>query len=76
MGIVNFFEVGQMGVEHALLPEKGLVVPGDVVIGADSAYMYLWSFGSFLNGNRKYRHGCRNGNRRAWFKVPEAMNSY
>jgi len=36
MGIVNFFEVGQMGVEHALLPEKGLVVPGDVVIGADS----------------------------------------
>jgi len=36
MDIVNFFEVGRMGVEHALLPEKGLVVPGDVVIGADS----------------------------------------
>ena len=35
-GIVNFFEVGQMGIEHALLPEKGLVLPGDVVIGADS----------------------------------------
>ena len=50
MGIVNFFEVGQMGIEHALLPEKGLVVAGDVVIGADSHTCTYGALGAFSTG--------------------------
>ena len=49
-GIVNFFEVGQMGIEHALLPEKGLVVAGDVVIGADSHTCTYGALGAFSTG--------------------------
>ena len=56
--ITNYFEVGQMGIEHALLPEKGLVVSGDVVIGADSHTC-------------TYAAGMATG--KAWFKVPEAI---
>lgn len=63
-GITNFFEVGQMGIEHALLPEKGLVVAGDVVIGADS-HMYIWSAWSFLYRSWFYRYGSWYGNRRS-----------
>ena len=48
--IVNFFDVGQMGIEHALLPEKGLVVPGDCVIGADSHTCTYGALGAFSTG--------------------------
>ena len=51
-----------MGIEHALLPEKGLVVAGDVVIGADS-HLYLWCTGSFFYRGREYRYGRRYGYR-------------
>ena len=45
--IINFYDVGRMGIEHALLPEKGLVVPGDVVIGADSHTCTYGAIGAF-----------------------------
>nr|WP_330369267.1 aconitase family protein [Cellulosilyticum lentocellum] len=48
--IKNYFEVGQMGIEHALIPEKGLVVPGDVVIGADSHTCTYGALGAFSTG--------------------------
>lgn len=73
MGIVNFFEVGQMGVEHALLPEKGLVVAGDVVIGADSHTCTYGALGAFSTGvgSTDMASGMATG--KAWFKVPEAI---
>jgi len=49
-GIVNYFEVGQMGIEHCLLPEKGLVIPGDLVIGADSHTCTYGALGAFSTG--------------------------
>ncbi len=73
MGIVNFFEVGQMGVEHALLPEKGLVVPGDVVIGADSHTCTYGALGAFSTGIGSTDMAAGMATGEAWFKVPEAM---
>ena len=49
-GILNYFEVGRMGIEHALLPEKGLVLPGDVVVGADSHTCTYGAVGAFATG--------------------------
>ena len=49
-GVTNFFDVGQMGIEHALLPEKGLVVAGDLVIGADSHTCTYGALGAFSSG--------------------------
>ena len=63
--ITNYFDVGEMGIEHALLPEKGLTVAGDVIIGADFSYLYIRSTGSILHRCRKYRHGSRYGNRKS-----------
>ena len=60
--ITNYFEVGQMGIEHALLPESGLVSPGDVIIGADS-HTCTYGPGCLLHGRRLHGHGCRHGNR-------------
>ena len=62
--ITNYFDVGEMGIEHALLPEKGLTVAGDVIIGADS---HTCTYGalSILHRCRKYRHGSRYGNRKS-----------
>lgn len=74
MGIVNFFEVGQMGVEHALLPEKGLVVPGDVVIGADSHTCTYGALGAFSTGIGSTDMAAGMATGEAWFKVPEAIN--
>ena len=59
--ISNYFDVGEMGIEHALLPEKGLVVAGDAVIGADSHTLHLRGFGCLFNGRGKHGHGGRNG---------------
>lgn len=73
MGIVNFFEVGQMGVEHALLPEKGLVVAGDVVIGADSHTCTYGALGAFSTGVGSTDMAAGMATGEAWFKVPEAI---
>jgi 3-isopropylmalate/(R)-2-methylmalate dehydratase large subunit len=73
MGIVNFFEVGQMGVEHALLPEKGLVVAGDVVIGADSHTCTYGALGAFSTGTGSTDMAAGMATGEAWFKVPEAI---
>lgn len=73
MGIVNFFEVGQMGVEHALLPEKGLVVSGDVVIGADSHTCTYGALGAFSTGIGSTDMAAGMATGEAWFKVPEAI---
>jgi len=73
MGIVNFFEVGQMGVEHALLPEKGLVVAGDVVIGADSHTCTYGALGAFSTGVGSTDMAAGMATGETWFKVPEAI---
>jgi 3-isopropylmalate/(R)-2-methylmalate dehydratase large subunit len=73
MGIVNFFEVGQMGIEHALLPEKGLVVCGDVIIGADSHTCTYGALGAFSTGVGSTDMAAGMATGEAWFKVPEAI---
>ncbi|MHB1313973.1 MAG: 3-isopropylmalate dehydratase large subunit [Christensenellales bacterium] len=72
-GLVNFFEVGQMGVEHALLPEKGLVVPGDLVIGADSHTCTYGALGAFSTGVGSTDLAAGMATGKAWFKVPHAL---
>ena len=72
-GIVNFFDVGCMGIEHALLPEQGLVGPGDCVIGADSHTCTYGALGAFSTGvgSTDMAAGMITG--KAWFKVPTAI---
>ena len=72
-GVVNFFEVGQMGIEHALLPEKGLVVAGDVVIGADSHTCTYGALGAFSTGVGSTDMAVGMATGEAWFKVPSAI---
>ena len=72
-GIVNFFEIGQMGVEHALLPEKGLVGPGGLVIGADSHTCTYGALGAFSTGVGSTDMAAAMATGETWFKVPEAM---
>lgn len=72
-GIINYFEVGQMGVEHALLPEKGLVVAGDVVIGADSHTCTYGALGAFSTGVGSTDMAAGMATGQAWFKVPPAI---
>ena len=71
--ILNFFDVGQMGIEHALLPEKGLVGPGSCVIGADSHTCTYGALGAFSTGvgSTDMAAGLMSG--KAWFKVPSAI---
>ena len=71
--IENYFEVGEMGIEHALLPEKGLVVAGDCVIGADSHTCTYGALGAFSTGvgSTDMAYGMATG--KAWFKVPSAI---
>lgn len=71
--IENYFEVGEMGIEHALLPEKGLVVPGDLVIGADSHTCTYGALGSFSTGIGSTDMACAMATGKCWFKVPEAI---
>ncbi len=71
--IDNFYDVGDMGIEHALLPEKGLVVPGDVVIGADSHTCTYGALGAFSTGVGSTDLAAGMATGQAWFKVPEAL---
>lgn len=69
----NFFDVGQMGIEHALLPEKGIVVPGDCIIGADSHTCTYGALGAFSTGIGSTDMAIGMATGEAWFKVPEAI---
>ena len=71
--ITNYFDVGQMGIEHALLPEKGLVVAGDVVIGADSHTCTYGALGAFSTGVGSTDMAAGMATGKAWFKVPSAI---
>ena len=71
--ITHFYDVGQMGVEHALLPEKGLVAPGEVVIGADSHTCTYGALGAFSTGVGSTDKAAGMATGLAWFKVPSAI---
>jgi 3-isopropylmalate/(R)-2-methylmalate dehydratase large subunit len=71
--IVNYFEVGEMGIEHALLPEKGLVTAGDAVIGADSHTCTYGALGAFATGIGSTDMAAGMATGKAWFKVPAAI---
>lgn len=71
--IDNYFDVGEMGIEHCLLPEKGLVVPGDLVIGADSHTCTYGALGAFSTGIGSTDMAAGMATGKAWFKVPSAI---
>lgn len=71
--IENYFEVGEVGIEHALLPEKGLVVAGDCVIGADSHTCTYGALGAFSTGVGSTDMAYAVVTGQAWFKVPSAI---
>ena len=71
--VTHFYDVGRMGIEHALLPEKGLVVAGDVVIGADSPTCTYGALGAFSTGVGSTDMACGMATGKAWFKVPSAI---
>ena len=73
MNVKNFFDVGDMGIEHALLPEKGIVVPGEVIIGADSHTCTYGALGAFSTGVGSTDMAIGMATGEAWFKVPEAI---
>ena len=70
--ILNFYDVGQMGVEHALLPEKGIVTAGDCIIGADSHTCTYGAVGAFSTGVGSTDMAAVMAKGVAWFKVPAA----
>lgn len=72
-GIVHYYEVGRMGVEHALLPELGLVLPGDVVIGADSHTCTYGALGAFATGVGSTDLAAVMATGELWFKVPPTI---
>lgn len=72
--ITNYFDVGQMGIEHALLPERGLVVAGDAVIGADSHTCTYGALGAFSTGVGSTDMAAGMVTGKAWFKVPSALS--
>ncbi|MDD3795524.1 MAG: 3-isopropylmalate dehydratase large subunit [Lachnospiraceae bacterium] len=71
--ITNYFDVGQMGIEHALLPEQGLTVAGDVIIGADSHTCTYGALGAFSTGVGSTDMAAGMVTGKAWFKVPSAL---
>lgn len=71
--ITNYFDVGQMGIEHALLPEQGLTVAGDVIIGADSHTCTYGALGAFSTGVGSTDMAAGMATGKAWFKVPSAI---
>lgn len=71
--ITNYFEVGEMGIEHALLPEQGLTVAGDVIIGADSHTCTYGALGAFSTGVGSTDMAAGMATGKAWFKVPSAI---
>ncbi|MBI4654286.1 MAG: 3-isopropylmalate dehydratase large subunit [Nitrospirae bacterium] len=68
-----YFEVGRMGIEHALLPEQGIIVPGDLVIGADSHTCTYGALGAFATGVGSTDVASAMATGECWFKVPESM---
>ncbi|GAB6087637.1 3-isopropylmalate dehydratase large subunit [Alkaliphilus crotonatoxidans] len=71
--IENYFEIGEMGIEHGLIPEKGLVVSGDVVIGADSHTCTYGALGAFSTGIGSTDMAAGMATGKCWFKVPQAL---
>ncbi len=71
--ITNYFDVGEMGIEHALVPEKGLAVAGDVIIGADSHTCTYGALGAFSTGVGSTDMAAGMATGKAWFKVPSAL---
>lgn len=71
--ITNFYDVGEMGVEHALLPERGLVASGEVIIGADSHTCTYGALGAFSTGVGSTDMAAGMASGEAWFKVPSAL---
>lgn len=71
--ITNYFDVGEMGIEHALLPEKGLTVAGDVIIGADSHTCTYGALGAFSTGVGSTDMAAGMATGKAWFRVPSAI---
>ena len=71
--IVNFFDVGKMGIEHALLPEQGIVTAGDCIIGADSHTCTYGAVGAFSTGVGSTDMAAGMATGMAWFKVPAAI---
>jgi 3-isopropylmalate/(R)-2-methylmalate dehydratase large subunit len=72
-GIVNFFEIGCMGIEHALLPEMGAIKPGDLVIGADSHTCTYGALGAFSTGVGSTDMAAAMATGEVWLKVPEQL---
>lgn len=73
MEIENYFEVGEMGIEHCLIPEKGLAVPGDLIIGADSHTCTYGALGAFATGVGSTDMAAGMATGKCWFKVPSAI---
>jgi 3-isopropylmalate/(R)-2-methylmalate dehydratase large subunit len=71
--LTNYFEVGKMGIEHCLLPEQGLVGPGDVVIGADSHTCTYGALGAFSTGVGSTDMAAAMASGEVWFRVPESI---
>lgn len=72
-GIVNFFDAGEVGIEHVLLPEQGLVRPGTIIIGADSHTCTYGALGAFATGMGSTDVGAAMATGKAWFRAPEAI---
>ncbi|HQM44115.1 MAG TPA: aconitase family protein, partial [Smithellaceae bacterium] len=72
-GIVHFYEGGQVGVEHALLPEKGIVLPGELVVGADSHTCTYGALGAFATGVGSTDLAAAMLTGELWFKVPQSI---
>lgn len=73
LDVTNFYDVGTMGVEHALLPERGLVAPGEAIIGADSHTCTYGALGAFSTGVGSTDMAAGMATGEAWFKVPSAI---
>lgn len=73
MDVENYFEIGEMGIEHCLIPEKGLAVPGDLIIGADSHTCTYGALGAFATGVGSTDMAAGMARGKGWFKVPSAI---
>ncbi len=73
MNVENYFEIGEMGIEHCLIPEKGLAVPGDLIIGADSHTCTYGALGAFSTGVGSTDMAAGMATGKCWFKVPSAL---
>lgn len=73
-GLTHFYDVGEMGIEHALVPEKGLVAPGHLVVGADSHTCTYGALGAFSTGVGSTDMACAMATGKTWLKVPAALS--